>query len=51
MDQANTNEYLKENINKMVAEASGVLREVIGDDKNVIVVPVVVVVSNCVINK
>lgn len=43
---------LKSNIEKAVAEASTVLKETLaGEEKTVVVVPVVVVVSNCFINK
>jgi hypothetical protein len=49
--QASENE-LKDSIKKAVAEASTILKETLaGEEKTVIVVPVVVVVSNCFINR
>lgn len=50
-EQASENK-LKSSIEKAVAEASTVLKETLaGEEKTVVVVPVVVVVSNCFINK
>jgi len=50
-EQASENK-LKSSIEKAVAEVSTVLKETLaGEEKTVVVVPVVVVVSNCFINK